>query len=992
MPPKPVTEVKKGYTIAMDLKAAGSLVPQLKEAGWGAWLHGLKNAAVVMEWQDELLDLSGDYDFDEESPADQINRMVAWLLMLRTIKGHEDVIQEEIDTEEQNFNAAFIQLNKEFNRATTSSMNSLCYALFGMTMQGSQLSVRAFAASLVKKSRKIEELSPGQGFTQLQLLAIFSKGLPSEYKEVVQHINFAKISTLKEAVDVTRDFAVSNFLESEAGVNLAVSAPRKVHQVFSLSGGGGGAQQECKNFSKTGRCRFGTKCKFVHVGNAKNTSAAKSTKNTKKGEPSLKKFEGECFHCGKKGHRKSECHRKLREDAEAEEQKAPQHAPQVFMTKPKRTRHSRRESAPQESESSDEEGAPSGASLFSIANGGDAISRHHEHLYMMHHGSDGDDEVEEIFSSNSSGIRTSARIQAKAWQEAKVHQGAPQSAKSPLQADGIQLENPIEDDEGDSEEDSDDSPDLVPRPETNSNLIDAYVGTYGPFGSHGFQPSDKKGASSGTIDVPITAPIKAKISSAVLAQVPRISKKNGKTALEGFMVLDSASTVFATNDRRNLLPQTIQKSNISVDTGNGELQVQEFGATYVRLCDSDITLYIEKCLVLKKIKIPLILPESYFDVVGCKPVCEGGIRTISKDDKIIIRAELKNKLYRAEIRFMVGRGKPHYFKVHDSGVRCRNYFCEISHHHPLSTLEEGKENGLWRCPKTKGDSYSSLLLSFAANNSTTFASQLLLAHKMFAHLNFKYLRKALGLPPAGENPVCNTCSMVKAKQGALPQVTIKRSARPLHRLHLDIFFSADQLKPWQIVVDDYSRYSWVQQIGTKDKALKHFKRLVEFVEKDKHPWTVAIIRTDAEPVYTSQYWIDYCKSPGSVKQHEVSAPYKHGQNGVAERAIGTLGLNTKSMMIEGGAPNTDFQYAMNFAVFCKNFAPTKANRKYLSPAALYEGNDELKPSSRILEAVLFCLVHVYLYKEERRKHETRSYEAMFMGVDPSHGSFLLKIS
>ena len=67
MPSKQVTEVKKGYTIAKDLKAAGSLVPQLKEAGWGAWLHGMKNAAVVIEWQDELLDLTGDYDFDEES-------------------------------------------------------------------------------------------------------------------------------------------------------------------------------------------------------------------------------------------------------------------------------------------------------------------------------------------------------------------------------------------------------------------------------------------------------------------------------------------------------------------------------------------------------------------------------------------------------------------------------------------------------------------------------------------------------------------------------------------------------------------------------------------------------------------------------------------------------------------------------------------------------------------------------------------------------------
>ena len=56
------------------------------------------------------------------------------------------------------------------------------------------------------------------------------------------------------------------------------------------------------------------------------------------------------------------------------------------------------------------------------------------------------------------------------------------------------------------------------------------------------------------------------------------------------------------------------------------------------------------------------------------------------------------------------------------------------------------------------------------------------------------------------------------------------------------------MKPWQIVVDDFSRYIWVQQIGTKDKALVFFKRLIEFVQKDKHPWTMTIIRTDAEPI------------------------------------------------------------------------------------------------------------------------------------------------
>jgi hypothetical protein len=122
----------------------------------------------------------------------------------------------------------------------------------------------------------------------------------------------------------------------------------------------------------------------------------------------------------------------------------------------------------------------------------------------------------------------------------------------------------------------------------------------------------------------------------------------------------------------------------------------------------------------------------------------------------------------------------------------------------------------------------------------------------------------------------------------------------------------------------------------------------------------------------------------------VSAPYKHGQNGVPERTIGVLGLNAKAMMVEGGAPSSDFQYAIHFACFCRNNAPTKANRQWLSPVAMYESNDQLKVSSRIFKAVLFCLVHVYLYKEERRKHEQRSYAAMFMGVDPSYGSFLVK--
>ena len=150
--------------------------------------------------------------------------------------------------------------------------------------------------------------------------------------------------------------------------------------------------------------------------------------------------------------------------------------------------------------------------------------------------------------------------------------------------------------------------------------------------------------------------------------------------------------------------------------------------------------YSEQTLfyVLKKIKIPLIIPESYFDVVGCRIVSEGGVRITSHKGKDLINAKLANKLYKAEIKFKVaiGRGKPQALIKGDAGVRCQDFFCEVKHHHPLHTLKENP--GKLRQLK-KGQ--AALHLSFAAGNTTIFAGQLLLAHKMFAHINFKYLRK-----------------------------------------------------------------------------------------------------------------------------------------------------------------------------------------------------------------------------------------------------------
>ena len=122
---------KHGYIIAKDLKAAGPLVPQLQEAGYVKWPADFADASDVMQRQDSLLDLERDqYTFEEETSGEDINRMVVWLLLTRSTKGYEDLIEEEVQSGDKNFLAAYKNIHfVEFNRVTTMNPTSMHCAL-----------------------------------------------------------------------------------------------------------------------------------------------------------------------------------------------------------------------------------------------------------------------------------------------------------------------------------------------------------------------------------------------------------------------------------------------------------------------------------------------------------------------------------------------------------------------------------------------------------------------------------------------------------------------------------------------------------------------------------------------------------------------------------------------------------------------------------------------------------------------------------------------
>jgi hypothetical protein len=66
--------------------------------------------------------------------------------------------------------------------------------------------------------------------------------------------------------------------------------------------------EPCRRFSK-GNCKLGTKCRYLHIDAPGRTSQAPPAQRKNFGnlKPKTKAFSGQCFACGKHGHRKKDC-------------------------------------------------------------------------------------------------------------------------------------------------------------------------------------------------------------------------------------------------------------------------------------------------------------------------------------------------------------------------------------------------------------------------------------------------------------------------------------------------------------------------------------------------------------------------------------------------------------------------------------------------------------------------------------------------------------
>ncbi|GJV43038.1 retrovirus-related pol polyprotein from transposon TNT 1-94 [Tanacetum coccineum] len=197
-------------------------------------------------------------------------------------------------------------------------------------------------------------------------------------------------------------------------------------------------------------------------------------------------------------------------------------------------------------------------------------------------------------------------------------------------------------------------------------------------------------------------------------------------------------------------------------------------------------------------------------------------------------------------------------------------------------------------------------------------------HRRLSHLNFGAInhlaRHGLvrGLPRLKfeKDHLCSACAMGKSKKQSHKPKSEDTNQEKLYLLHMDLcgpmrVASVNRKKYILVIVDDYSRFTWVKFLASKDKAPGFIIKFLKMIQVRLNA-TVRNILTDNGTEFVNQTLRDYYEQVGI--SHETSFARTLQQNGVVERRNRTLVEVARIMLIYAKAPL--FLWAEKIATAC----------------------------------------------------------------------------
>jgi transposase InsO family protein len=173
-----------------------------------------------------------------------------------------------------------------------------------------------------------------------------------------------------------------------------------------------------------------------------------------------------------------------------------------------------------------------------------------------------------------------------------------------------------------------------------------------------------------------------------------------------------------------------------------------------------------------------------------------------------------------------------------------------------------------------------------------------------------------------------------------------------------------------VIIDDYSRYTWVYFLSHKDETAGLLKRFIILIENQLTK-KVKAIRSDNGTEFKNNVMDTFCAEKGI--DHQYSAARTPQQNGVAERRNRTLIEAARTMLIDSKLPTFFWVEAINTACYVQNHA--LVNKRHMkTPYEVILGH---KPS--VSDFRIFGCPCVLLLMDANGKFEAKGDECYFVG-------------
>nr|GEY14831.1 hypothetical protein [Tanacetum cinerariifolium] len=270
--------------------------------------------------------------------------------------------------------------------------------------------------------------------------------------------------------------------------------------------------------------------------------------------------------------------------------------------------------------------------------------------------------------------------------------------------------------------------------------------------------------------------------------------------------------------------------------------------------------------------------------------------------------------------------------------------------------------------------------------------ELNLWHRRLGHINFKTMNtlvkgnlvRGLATKVFENDNTCVACKKGKQHRASCKTKPVSSINQPLYRLQIDLFRptfvkSMNKKSYCLIVINDYSRFTWVFFLATKDETSPILKTFITGLE-NQLSLKVKVIRSDNGTEFKNHDLNQFCRMKG-IKR-EFSIPRTPQQNGIAKRKNRTFIEAPRIMLVDSFLPILFWAEVVNTACYVQNkVLVTKPQNK--TPYELLHGR---KPSIGFMRP-FGCLVTILNTLDSLGKFDGKVDEGFLVGYSVSSKAF-----